>query len=457
MNRLPTLIATIVAVLAAAPAAHAAADQLLIMQDDSLMRHSGAAAREATLDEMEDLGVDVVKIQLYWDELAPKGATKPAGFDAADPGSYNWGTYVEAVDAIIAHGMRPFLTVGSRAPDWASGRRGRRGTFKPNAREFGLFTQAAALRFSNVHIWSMWNEGNLDSWLSPQRVKGLPVAPHVYRRLYMAAHRALTDNGHAGDTILLGELMPNGYKAPGKTSPIGFLREMACLDGSYRPYRGAAARRRGCTRFKRIPTSGLAYHPYVVPGGDGPDEASIYKLDRLTRALDRVARRGGITRRTPIWITEFGWQTSPPDVGILGRPLRQAAGLLDLSEWLAFKNRRVAAHGQYLLRDDPAWESGLRFGRGEKKRHTYAAFRMPVLVRSLGGSAVEVWGSVRGSGATEVLVESKASGDRYRSLGSIPVGPAGYFRQVLRVSGAPDLKYRVSAGDRRRIKRPVAR
>jgi hypothetical protein len=193
-----------------------------------------------------------------------------------------------------------------------------------------------------------------------------------------------------------------------------------------------------------------------VPGGDGPEEASIYRLARIRQALDRIAARGRMPRRTPIWITEFGWQTSPPDPGILGRPLRKAAQLLDLSEWLAFKQRRVAAYSQYLMRDDPAWESGLRFGTGDKKRFTYDAFRMPVLVRLLGGSAVEVWGSVRGSSSRDVLVESRRPGGRYRSLGSISVGASGYFRRVFRVSGAPERKFRVSAGDRSRVKTPVA-
>ena len=40
------------------------------MQDDSAVR----AAPDATLDEFRRLGADIVKVNLYWDELAPARA-----------------------------------------------------------------------------------------------------------------------------------------------------------------------------------------------------------------------------------------------------------------------------------------------------------------------------------------------------------------------------------------------
>ena len=77
-----------------------------------------------------------------------------------------------AIDqAIRNRGMRPYFSLGGRAPDWATKRRGRRGTYRPSAKEFRLFAQAAGSQFPNVDIWSIWNEANLYSWLSPQRVK----------------------------------------------------------------------------------------------------------------------------------------------------------------------------------------------------------------------------------------------------------------------------------------------
>ena len=456
MNRLTITIAMLVAAAFAAPVADASSRQLLVMQDDSLM-HSVPGA---TLDEFASFGTDVVKVNLYWDAVAPNTRTKPAGFDGANPASYSWGDYISIAQAIRARGMRPYFSIGGRAPKWAAKRRGRRGTYRPNAREFRRFAQAAGQRFPNVDIWSIWNEPNLYSWLGPQRKRGTPLSPSIYRGLYLAGRRGLGASGHGDDTILFGELMPRGGTDRRKVPPLQFLREMVCLDRNYRQYRGAAARRRGCRRVRRIPTSGFALHPYTLANGpdvkEGRDEAAIGALGRVRRTLDALARRGKLPRRLPIWITEFGYQTRPPDPN--GTRLRRAPSLMDLSEWIAFRNRRVASYSQYTLRDDDFWQGGLRFADGRPKRRVYAAFGLPVFVRLLGGNAVEVFGGGRGaSSGDSAQIESKAPGASYRSLGSAGVNSAGYFRRIFRLKRASRHKFRVTLGDDRRVKKPVAR
>ena len=362
------------------------------------------------------------------------------------------------MQAILDRGMRPYFSLGGRAPDWATGNRGRRGTFRPSAREFGAFAEAAGQRFPGVDIWSMWNEGNLYSWLSPQRSKGVPVSPGIYRGLYLAGHRGLRESGHGDDTILFGELMPRGGSDRRKVRPLEFLREMVCLDRNYRQYRGAAARKRNCRRVGQIPTSGLAYHPYTLANGpdvnEGTDDAAIGQLSRVRRTLDALARRGKLPRRLPIWITEFGYQTNPPDRN--ATKIRRAPALMDLSEWIAFRNRRVASYSQYQLVDDDFWQSGLYFADGRAKRRVYDAFRMPLFVRSLGRNAVEVFGGLRTPGGS-ARVESQAPGASYRSLGSVSVNSAGYFRRIFRVQGGFRHKFRVTIGSTSRVKKPVAR
>ncbi len=253
--------------------------------------------------------------------------------------------------------------------------------------------------------------------------------------------------------------MPRGGTDSRKVRPLEFLREMMCLDRNYRQYRGSAARKRGCRRVGRIPTSGLAYHPYTLANGpdvnEGADEAAIGQLSRVRRTLDALARRGKLPRRLPIWITEFGYQTRPPDRN--ATRLRRAPALMDLSEWIAFRDRRVASYSQYQLRDDDFWQSGLRFADGDAKPGVYAAFSLPVFVRSLGGNAVEVFGGGRGASGAAAQVESKPPGGSYRSLGSAAVNSSGYFRQVFRISGASRRKFRVTLGAQQRVKKPVAR
>jgi hypothetical protein len=454
MKRLTITIAMLVAVALAAPVADASTRQLTVMQDDAQVR--GRTAQ--TLDEFDRLGVDIVKVNLYWDEVAPNSRRKPAGFDGSDPADYAWGNYGDVINGIIDRGMRPFLSLGGRGPRWATGSRGRRGTYRPNTREFGRFAEAAGRQFPQVDIWSIWNEPNLYSWLSPQRRKRVPVSPSIYRKLYLAGHRGLRASGN-DDTILLGELMPRGGTDQRKVPPLQFLREMACLDRNYRQYRGRAARLRGCSRVGRIPTSGFAYHPYTLAGGpkvsEARDDAAIGQLGRVRSTLDALARRGKLPRRLKIWITEFGYQTRPPDP--FGTPIGRAPNLMDLSEWIAYRNSRVATYSQYTLRDNDAWQSGLRRANGRAKRKVYDAFRMPLFVRSLGGNRVEVFGALRSASGGSAQVESKAPGGRYRSRGSASVNRVGYFRRIFRVTNAVRHTFRVTLDGRSRTKRVTTR
>jgi hypothetical protein len=474
------LCAAAIAVGLAVPSAQASSRQLTVMQDgDMLLRYDGATRAQA-LDEMRELGADVVKVQVYWNEIAPQGRRKPKRFDATDPGAYAWDVYDEIVQGVVARGMRPFLSLGNRAPDWATTKRGRyRGTYRPSAREFALFARAAGERYSGsfdglprVDLWSIWNEPNLFSWIAPQRARnGTPVSPTVYRKLYLAGHSGLRASGHGGDTILLGELMPLGAGSPRKVPPLEFLREMACLDRSFRPYRGPAARVRDCGGLRRIPTSGLAHHPYTPGGGvhasGKRDEAPIGALRDVTRTLDAIARRGRLPRRLPVWITEFGYQTNPPDPFQFA--IRRVPGLMDESEWIAFRNRRVRSYSQYTLRDAAPRENagrflrystfqmGLRFDDGRKKPGVYDAFPMPAFVRLLGGNRVEVFGGMRAGNGGRARISARVRGGSYRSVGFAPLNPAGYFRRVFKVRRAAEAKYRIDIGGRRRDKSPVTR
>jgi hypothetical protein len=468
MRRLTIILAMLCATAAlAAPSAQASTRQLTVMQDDALLYRLDAATRDQTLDEFKALGTDVVKVQLYWSDVAPGGRTKPVGFDATNPASYGWGTYDDVIRGIVDRGMRPFLSIGNTAPDWAVAKGGRRkGINKPNAKELGLFAQAVGTRYSGsyngiprVDLWSIWNEPNLYSWLSPQRSNGAPASPSIYRNLYLAAHRGLEDTGHGSDTILLGELMPLGAGESNKITPVEFLREMACLDSHFHQYTGKAAKRRGCKKVGRIPTSGIAYHPYnryrgiSNPAKDG--EATITSLSRITHVADQLAKRGKLPRRLPLWITEYGFQTNPPDVS--QNPIARVPGYMDESEWIAYRNPRVRSYSQYTLRDEPltaVWQAGLRFRSGKAKPGVYDAFRMPAFVRAIGTHKAEAWGGLRTAPGATARIESRVGHGSYRSLGSARVSSAGYFRKVFSVSNANKRTYRITIDGRSRVKTP---
>ena len=147
--------------------------------------------------------------------------------------------------------------------------------------------------------------------------------------------------------ILLGETAPRGGR-PGinKTvPPVRFLRELYCLDASYRPFRGRRARARRCPDTADehgtftvdhpglFGASGWAHHPYSLdnrptwrhPSGNSVPLGSI---DLLVGAWDRARLAWDDFGQGDIWITEYGYQTAPdPYIGI---PLVRQAPLDEL-------------------------------------------------------------------------------------------------------------------------------
>jgi hypothetical protein len=135
---------------------------------------------------------------------------------------------------------------------------------------------------------------------------------------------------------------------------------------------------------------------------------------------------------------------------------------MDESEWIAFRNPRVASYSQYTLFDDPprpgsgplrwsSWQAGIYFASGKRKRSVFSAFRLPVYVRKLSGNRVEIFGGRRIAGET-ATVEAKAPGGSYRSIGSVAVNQAGYFRRVFKVKSASRSKYKVTIDGVSRVK-----
>ncbi|MEA2494716.1 MAG: hypothetical protein QOJ29_2627, partial [Thermoleophilaceae bacterium] len=490
-RRLPVVLLTCLAVLAALPTyASARTDQLSVIQDDARVIASGGDVRNSTLDEMRGLGADVVKISIPWRELAgggkPGNPDDPNAYPAA-----KWGPYDAAVQGAVARGLGVFVNVNGPAPDWASKGGGGTtrpnagefghfakavgtrysGSFAPaagapappaggggtppqpcivpplcgtagNSAVASLFggtttpaptAQASASALPAVHLWSIWNEPNLPVFLLPQRSSTkshYPVSPTLYRNLYRSAASGLSATGHGKDTILLGELLPVGKSSKTTRSsirPLEFLRELACVDRHYHAYKGADAKARGCTGYKALTLSGIAYHPYALAGGPtkrppSSDDATIGTLSRVTKVVDRLRSRGRLAgpSHPPLWLTEFGVQTDPPDY-LFGAPIARVPTYLGMAERIAMRNRRVYSYSQYPLVDDhttSGFQSGLRFTSGKAKPGIYAEYQLPIFVRRSGRSAVDFWGGVRAadSGGTVTLYSRIGSKAKFKPL-----------------------------------------
>jgi hypothetical protein len=160
-----------------------------------------------------------------------------------------------------------------------------------------------------------------------------------------------------------------------------------------------------------------------------------------------------------VWNTEFGYQSNPPDP--FQTRLRKIPGFINEGEWISYRNRRVASWSQYTLLDVKTvrsssrfvrystWQGGLRYSSGRAKGGVYGAYRLPLFVRLLGPSAIEVWGDARpaGAGAT-VQIEQRARGGHYADLGGplVTSNARGYFVKRFRISKASRRYYRFKSG-----------
>jgi hypothetical protein len=302
-------------------------------------------------------------------------------------------------------------------------------------------------------------------WLRPQTVRRngvtIDAAAMRYRSLALAGIAALGATGHGGDLKLIGETAPGGGSH--STAPVDFMRDVFCLDSSDRPYRGAAARLRACSRRPRFAVTGISDHPYTYAAMASPSafkgkpgEAPIGSIDRLVKLLDYAARYGAVPRRAPVYLTEFGFQTRPPDP--FGVSLRVQAQFLNYSDYVAYRNPRIASVAQYELRDDPrvaVFNTGLCFASGRAKP-ALAAYAMPIYVEPVGSASVRVFGSVRaarGAGTT-VAIQNRLGrrGATFRTVAVVQTNRWGYLVKRLPSYGG---RWRlvVGSGDARRFSR----
>ena len=443
--RLLTLTTAVFVALALLPAAAGASPrQFALFQDETLLVENGNS-RAGTLDEVRALGADMIKVQVNWATVAPHGRRKPSGFNGADPNAYpGWSRYDAVLAEAKARGFKVMFALAPPAPGWATSTRGdREGVTRPSAREFGRFATAAARRFPGVDVWTIWNEPNHPGHLYPQSTRGgRPVAPHLYRSLVGAAVKGLKRGGSGRDPILFGELLPIGKDARGpkrNLKPLEFLRSFF----TGKPLSGVA---------------GFAYHPYTRAAGPllrepSGDDATIRSYGRVLGTLDAARRRGKLRGpKLPIWNTEFGFQTNPPDP--YGARIKSVPRFWSLSElWFSYSNRRVKSISQYTMNDQPGdpslWQSGLRFANGALKSDIYANYRLPILVRQLGPGAVEVRGDARpgGAGSTVQIFQRGRKGP-FKPLGG-PIGVRnvrGYFVSRYRISKAAGRTFYFTTG-----------
>jgi hypothetical protein len=472
------------------------------VQDDAAFLHGPPARVSADARRLKALGADRLRVTAGWSELAPqpRARTRPsAPFDARDSRTYPQGAWLKldhAVRSAAAAGLEVMIDVAFWAPRWATKRAspgpgGER--YAPRPAEFGAFAEAVARRYDGrfratrsgpplpaVRMFTTWNEPNDPAFLLPQwrrdrrTGKKRPMSPHVYRRMHEAAYDAIKAV-QPGSTVLIGGTASDGSKGRG-VAPLRFIRELACVDRALRPLRGEPA----CKGFEPLRADGFAHHPYsrtTTPGAidPDPDDVPIGDLDRLESLLDELAARGRFATRPPLYLTEYAYETGPPDPFQRFGPEDQAR-FMGWSTYLAYTSPSVRMFAQFLLRDlapdetgaRPGtraywkdWQSGLLFADGTPKPAAQA-FELPFWARlvttTAGIPAVLTFGQVRPApdGVPQVVrVERRGPGGTWAPVATVGRASCGdeatqfltdrdgFFERALPAGGFGDV-YRLA-------------
>jgi hypothetical protein len=331
------------ALLVLPSSAHAAKKMELALQDDAVFVDQRWMEREKALDHAAALKTKRIRVNVIWSRVLVGG-------------TYDF-SKIDALQASAAkRGIKLQLTITGPAPASAT-RNHKVGGNRPDPVKFGAFARAVAAHFKGrVDRYSIWNEPNLSAWLSPSK-----SAPKLYRSLYSSSYRAIKTVDPKAK-VLFGELAPN---KDGRTiAPLQFLRSVTCSKVNYK-----AARK--CSRLK---ADGLAIHPYQLTSAPHKaagraDDTPISQLKRLTKALDKLAKRRALAtprgRGLDLYLTEFGYLSA----GARKQPASRRSAWLSAAYKIARKNPRVKQLLQYQLVDPPKhelWHSALLDRNGRK-------------------------------------------------------------------------------------------
>ena len=355
MNRTLRLVLVLsAAAVLVAPTAVAAERMWIGFHDDPSFRWVRDRANRIESSAKE--GANVMRLLVHWNRTAP---LRPAdGSDPFDP-AYDFDDLDEAIRTAQRNDMEVVLTLHG-TPRWANGSQA------PNVMprriaDFGEFARAIASRYSGRHdgypfvrFWTVWNEPNLQLFLTPQfDSRGRSVAPGNYAKLHAAAYAGIKAGNPralvaAGETSARGTDNPDGFRPV--HSPGRFIEGVAKAN-------------------PRLRFDAWSHHPYPFTPNLKPSQkvrwpnVTLGSLPTLHANLKRLFNRKNVT----IWVTEYGHETKPQDS--LGVSYARQAAYLRESIALARSYPFVSMFVWFVYQDDPGqpWDSGLYTQTGSAK------------------------------------------------------------------------------------------
>ena len=368
MTRRIALVAACCAAIAAAwtGSAAAAPHMLVGMQDDAQFLYGNPQASFPILKSLRD---QVVRANLNWGGIHGAARRQPADEMNPDDPAYNWGIYDRLVFYAAQYNIKVLFSIVN-TPPWANG--GKPTNRAPTKAIFlQRFAYAAAKRYSGNHVddrgilippvrmWMAWNEPNAPAFLYPQwkkvGKKYVPQAAIDYAKICNAVYTGIHSTLITGEKVACGATSPGGNNAPRQarpsTSPLVFLQ---------------AVKTHGLKKF-----DAWAHHPYYQHPSEKPvtppRARTAVTLGNINTLIKLLTKLYGPKR---VWITEYGYQTNPPD-RTFGISYAKQALYLKQAFAIARKNPRIDLMTWFLLRDEArignGWQSGLMTVGGKKK------------------------------------------------------------------------------------------
>ena len=123
-----------------------------------------------------------------------------------------------------------------------------------------------------------------------------------------------------------------------------------------------------------------AHHPYYGRPSETPASRPGGTAVTLGNIRVLIAQANKLFGRKPIWITEYGYQTRPPD-RIFGVTFSKQARYLTQAYAIARHTPQITLMIWFMLRDDTnlniGWQSGFLTSRGKKKPAFNSFRRLP--------------------------------------------------------------------------------
>ena len=379
-RRHAALAAAVVATaLACVPAASASRYLQHGIFDDTQINYGNP---DQVFPMLRQLQTQLIRVNLVWG--GPNGVAKRRPVNPMNPNdpAYDWSVFDRTVTFAAAHRIKVVFSILG-TPAWANGAAGLN-VVPRNVLDLERFATAAARRYNGnfkttdgrllpaVRSWLAWNEPNNPAFLRPQyrTVSGKSVIQSAidYAKICNAVVKGVRKTTIGASKVACGVTGPRGNNNPNSArpavSPLPFLRGM---------------KKAGAKGF-----DAYAHHPYYgapretpstpPPPGIHGNAPTAITLGNINVLVKEVTRLYGNKR---IWVTEYGYQTNPPD-RIFGVTNANQARYLTQAYGIVRKHPRIDMFLWFLLRDElrgsEGWQSGLLTAGGRKKP-SFAAFQ----------------------------------------------------------------------------------